>query len=296
MPKAGLRGPHPQPLSPWERGAADVPSNAEGAPSLLPLGEGGAIGRRKTPIFRRAMAPDEGLAAFTERSQMIGCRPSERGRAMASFDSKVISHIHQELHSHLPSEPALRTKALESLLAEKRLIDPAAVDAWIEMYRDEIGPKRGAAVVARAWRDSAFKARLLADATAAIGEFGFAGHATGHLQAVENTGEVHNLVVCTLCSCYPFSILGLSPSWYKSNEYRARAVRDPRGALEEFGVKLDHRTQVRVWDSTSERRYLVVPERPKGVEDWDEEALAKLVTRNSMIGAERDLSPARATA
>jgi nitrile hydratase subunit alpha len=210
---------------------------------------------------------------------------------MASFDSKTISHIHQELHSDLPSEPALRTKALESLLAEKKLIDPAAVDAWIEMYRDEIGPKRGATVVARAWRDSAFKARLLSDGTAAIGEFGFAGHATGHLQAVENTSKVHNLVVCTLCSCYPFSILGLSPSWYKSNEYRARVVRDPRGVLEEFGVKLDEKTEVRVWDSTSERRYLVVPEQPKGVEDWDEEALAKLVTRNAMIGTERDLSP-----
>ena len=212
---------------------------------------------------------------------------------MASFDGKTISHIHHELHSLLPSEPALRLKALESLLAEKGLIDPAAVDAWIEMYRDEIGPKRGAAVVARAWADPAFKARLLADGTAAIGELGFAGHATGHLQAVENTPEVHNLVVCTLCSCYPFSLLGLSPSWYKSNEYRARAVRDPRGALEEFGVKLDKATQVRVWDSTSERRYLVVPERPAGVEDWDEAALAKLVTRNSMIGAERDLSPER---
>ena len=131
------------------------------------------------------------------------------------------------------------------------------------------------------------------DIDAAIGEFGFAGHATGHLQAVENTPEVHNLVVCTLCSCYPFSILGLSPSWYKSNEYRARAVRDPRGVLKEFGVELDEGTQVRVWDSTSERRYLVLPERPKGVEYWDEAALAKLVTRNSMIGTERDLSPTR---
>jgi nitrile hydratase len=215
---------------------------------------------------------------------------------MTSFDSKTISHIHHELHSHLPSEPALRTKALESLLAEKKLIDPAAVDAWIEMYRDEIGPKRGAAVVARAWRDRAFKARLLADATTAIGEFGFAGHATGHLQAVENTADVHNLVVCTLCSCYPFSLLGLSPSWYKSNEYRARVVRDPRVVLEEFGVKLDDTTQVRVWDSTSERRYVVVPQRPKGVEDWDEGALANLVTRNSMIGTERDLSPNQAKA
>jgi nitrile hydratase subunit alpha len=210
---------------------------------------------------------------------------------VASFDSKTVSHIHQELHSHLPSEPALRTKALESLLADKGLIDPAAVDAWIEMYRDEIGPKRGAAVVARAWRDAAFKSRLLADGTAAIDELGFAGHATGHLQAVENTAETHNIVVCTLCSCYPFSILGLSPSWYKSNEYRARVVRDPRGVLEEFGVKLDDRTQVRVWDSTSERRYMVVPQRPEGVEGWSEEALAGLVTRNSMIGTERDLSP-----
>src|SRR3984957_8976283 len=295
MPKAGLRGPHPQPLSPWERGAADVPSNAEGAPSLLPLGEGGAIGRRKTPVFRRAMAPDEGLAAFTERSQMIGCRPAERGRAMASFDSKTISHIHHELHSHLPSEPDLRTKALESLLAEKKLIDPAAVDAWIEMYRDEIGPKRGAAVVARAWRDPAFKARLLADGTAAIDELGFAGHATGHLQAVENTADVHNLVVCTLCSCYPFSILGLSPSWYTSKEYRAAVVRAPRGVLEEFGVLVDDRPQGRVGESTSEGRYVVVPQRPNGVEDWGEGALANLVTRNAMIGTERDLSPKRAT-
>ena len=164
------------------------------------------------------------------------------------------------------------------------------------MYRDEIGPKRGAAVVARAWRDPAFKARLLADGTAAIGELGFAGHATGHLQAVENTADVHNLVVCTLCSCYPFSILGLSPSWYKSNEYRARVVRDPRGVLEEFGVKLDERTQVRVWDSTSERRYLVVPERRRASKTGTRRRSPDLVTRNAMIGTERDLSPKRATA
>jgi nitrile hydratase len=212
---------------------------------------------------------------------------------MTSFDSKKLSHIHHELHEHLPSEPALRTKALESLLTEKGLIDANAIDAWIEIYRDEIGPKRGAAVVARAWSDPAFKARLLADATEAIGEFGFAGHATGHLQAVENTPGLHNLVVCTLCSCYPFSLLGMSPAWYKSNEYRARAVRDPRGVLAEFGVALDEATQVRVWDSTSERRYLVLPQRPEGVEDWDENSLAQLVTRNAMIGVERDLAPSR---
>jgi nitrile hydratase len=212
---------------------------------------------------------------------------------MTSFDSRKLSHIHHELHSHLPSEPALRTMALESLLTEKKLLNAEAIDAWIEMYRDQIGPKRGAAVIARAWTDPAFKKRLLADATAAIAEFGFAGHATGHLQAVENTPDVHNLIVCTLCSCYPFSLLGLSPAWYKSNEYRARAVRDPRGVLKQFGVELGSGTQVRVWDSTSERRYLVVPERPVGVEDWSEDALAGLVTRNAMIGTERDLSPSK---
>jgi nitrile hydratase len=210
---------------------------------------------------------------------------------MASFDSQRISGIHRDLHEHLPPEPALRAKALESLLIEKGLVDPAAMDAWIEMYRDEIGPKRGARVVARAWRDPGFKKRLLADATAAIDEFGFAGHATGHLQAVENTHTVHNLIVCTLCSCYPFSILGMSPAWYKSNEYRARAVRDPRGVLKEFGVELDDAVEVRVWDSTSERRYLVLPQQPEGVDAWDEDSLARLVTRNSMIGTERDLSP-----
>jgi nitrile hydratase len=212
---------------------------------------------------------------------------------MTSFDSKKLSQIHHELHQHLPDEPALRTRALESLLTEKGLINTEAMDAWIEMYRDEIGPKRGASVVARAWSDPAFKTRLLADATAAIGEFGFAGHATGHLQAVENRPGLHNLVVCTLCSCYPFSLLGMSPAWYKSNEYRARAVRDPRGVLTEFGVEIDDATEVRVWDSTSERRYFVVPQRPEGVEDWDENRLAQLVTRNSMIGTERNLSPDR---
>lgn len=210
---------------------------------------------------------------------------------MTDYDSRKLSHIHHPLHSDLPSEPALRTKAIESLLTEKKLIDPAAIDAWIEMYSDEIGPKRGAAVVARAWTDPAFRERLLADGTSAIAELGFAGHGTGHLQAVENTPTIHNLVVCTLCSCYPFSLLGMSPAWYKSNEYRARAVRDPRGVLKEFGVHLDGETQVRIWDSTSERRYLVVPQRPLGLDGWEEDELAELVTRNSMIGTQRDLSP-----
>jgi nitrile hydratase subunit alpha len=203
---------------------------------------------------------------------------------MASYDSDKVAKIHRELHSHLPSEPALRVKALESLLVAKGMVDRAAVDAWIDVYADEIGPRRGARVVARAWRDPAFKARLLADGAAAIDEFGYHGHATGHLKAVENTDKVHNLVVCTLCSCYPFALLGMSPGWYKSNEYRARAVRDPRGVLAEFGIVLGADVEIRVWDSTAELRYLVLPQRPAGSEKLDEEALAGLVTRNAMIG------------
>jgi nitrile hydratase len=211
---------------------------------------------------------------------------------MASYDSDKVAKIHRELHSHLPSEPALRVKALESLLVAKGMVDRAAVDAWIDAYADEIGPKRGARVVARAWRDADFKARLLADGAAAIDEFGYHGHATGHLKAVENTDKVHNLVVCTLCSCYPFALLGMSPGWYKSNEYRARAVRDPRGVLAEFGISLKPEVEIRVWDSTAELRYLVLPQRPAGSETLDEEALAGLVTRNAMIGTALCQGPA----
>lgn len=207
----------------------------------------------------------------------------------SSYDPKKITEIHHHLHSELPSDPALRVKALESLLVEKGMVDSAAVDAWIDLYAEEIGPKRGARVVARAWSDPAFKARLLADGTAAISELGYQGHATGHLVAVENTDKVHNLVVCTLCSCYPFSLLGMSPGWYKSQEYRSRAVRDPRGVLKEFGVDLADDTEVRVWDSTAELRYLVVPQRPAGTETLGEDQLAALVTRNSMIGTDRRL-------
>ena len=203
---------------------------------------------------------------------------------MASYDSDKMAHIHRELASHLPSDSALRVKALESLLVEKGMVDPAAVDAWVELYSEEIGPKRGARVVARAWADPAFKARLLADASAAIDDFGYLGHATGHLIAKENTAQVHNLVVCTLCSCYPFALLGMSPAWYKANAYRARAVRDPRGVLAEFGVALGDDVEVRVWDSTAELRYLVLPERPAGTEGLGEDTLAALVTRNAMIG------------
>lgn len=203
-----------------------------------------------------------------------------------SFDGDRIAEIHRHLHSHLPPEPALRVKALESLLVEKGLVDPAALDAWIEAYTEEIGPKRGAAVVARAWVDDGFRARLLADAGEAVAEMGFAGQASGHLKAVANTDRVHNLVVCTLCSCYPFAILGMAPAWYKANEYRARAVRDPRGVLAEFGVTLAPGTAVDVWDSTAELRYMVLPRRPAGTEGMDEAALAALVTRNAMIGTD----------
>jgi nitrile hydratase len=244
-------------------------------------------------LFLLAVGSAEACHEALEEGQTTGHQNWDD--AITEFDPKKLSHIHHALHSDLPSEPALRTKALESLLTEKKLLDAAAIDAWIEMYRDEIGPKRGAAVVARAWIDPAFKERLLADGTSAIAELGFAGHATGHLQAVENTPTVHNLVVCTLCSCYPFSLLGMSPAWYKSNKYRARAVRDPRGVLKEFGVELGAETQMRVWDSTSERRYLVVPQRPVGLEGWEEGARAELVTRNSMIGTQRDLYPSGMT-
>ena len=209
---------------------------------------------------------------------------------MSSFDSEKIAEIHRELHRKLPSDSALRVKALEGLLVEKGLLDSATVDAWIDHYAEEIGPKRGAQVVARSWLDGGFRARLMSDAPAALDELGYLGHATGHLKAVENTPEVHNLVVCTLCSCYPFGVLGMAPNWYKTAAYRSRAVRDPRGVLAEFGVRLGDDVEVRVWDSTAELRYLVVPERPAGTDSWDEAALTALVTRNSMIGTDRDLS------
>ncbi len=222
---------------------------------------------------------------------MMGAARAATGRPdMTSFNSDKVAQIHRELHDHLPSDPALRVKTLESLLVEKGLVDPRAIDEWVQLYAEEIGPKRGAAIVAKAWSDAAFRARLLADAPAAVDEMGYLGNATGHLKAVENTAELHNLVVCTLCSCYPFSILGIAPDWYKAAAYRARAVRDPRGVLAEFGVALDDAVEVRVWDSTAELRYLVVPQRPAGTEGWDEAALATLVTRNSMIGTDRDLA------
>jgi nitrile hydratase subunit alpha len=207
--------------------------------------------------------------------------------------SNRIAAIHRELHSHLPPEPALRVKALESLLVDKGMLDPATVDAWIRVYTEEIGPKRGAEVVARAWTDAAFRARLLDDGSAAISEMGYqGGGGGGHIKVLANTPTVHNLVVCTLCSCYPIAVLGIPPTWYKTAAYRARAVRDPRGVLAEFGQPVADEVEVRVWDSTSELRYMVLPERPAGTEGWDAGRLARIVTRDAMIGTRRDLDPA----
>jgi nitrile hydratase len=205
----------------------------------------------------------------------------------------VSAHHHHHGHSHTepPSEVALRVKALESLLIEKGLVDPAALDALIETYEHKIGPHQGARVVARAWSDPGFKDWLLRDATAAIASMGYQGRQGEHMRVVENTRSVHNLVVCTLCSCYPWPVLGLPPVWYKAPPYRSRAVADPRGVLAEFGTELPADIEIRVWDSTSEVRFLVLPERPPGTDGWSEDELATLVTRNSMIGVERAKSP-----
>lgn len=199
-------------------------------------------------------------------------------------------HSHDHDHSEL-SEIELRVRALETLLTEKGYIDPPALDELIETYETRIGPKNGARVVARAWADADYRERLLKDATSAIAEFGFTGRQGEHMVAVENTDQTHNMVVCTLCSCYPWTVLGLPPVWYKSAPYRSRAVRDPRGVLDEFGVMLPDDTEVRVWDSTAEIRYLVIPKRPAGTDGWSEERLADLVTRNSMIGTGLALDP-----
>ena len=188
-------------------------------------------------------------------------------------------------HTATPeSDPAIRVRALESILAEKGLIDPKALDTLVDTYQHKIGPRNGAKVVARAWVDPAYKKRLLSDATAAIKEFGFSGLQGEDMVVVENTPEVHNVVVCTLCSCYPWPTLGLPPVWFKSAPYRARAVIDPRGVLKEFGTELPETVEVRTWDTTAELRYLVLPERPPGTEKMSEAQLAELVTRDSMIG------------
>ena len=205
---------------------------------------------------------------------------------------------HDHEHDHPPhgegselSDLQLRVRALESILTQKGYVDPAALDAIVEAYETKIGPHNGARIVARAWRDPDFKRALLADATAAVGTLGHVTRVGDHLVAVENTERVHNLVVCTLCSCYPWEVLGLPPVWYKAAPYRSRAVKDPRGVLKDFGVTLPATTDIRIWDSTAETRFLVVPMRPAGSDHLREEQLAALVTRDSMIGAGLPRSP-----
>jgi nitrile hydratase len=195
----------------------------------------------------------------------------------------MAEHDHEHEHSEL-SDAQLRVRALETVLTEKGYIDPAAIDAIIETYERKVGPHVGARVVAKAWNDPAFKQVLLADASAAVRTLGHESRVGDHLVAVENTPRLHNMVVCTLCSCYPWEMLGLPPVWYKSAPYRSRAVKDPRGVLADFGIKLPKETEIRVWDSTAETRFLVLPMRPSDTEGWSEERLTELVTRNSMIG------------
>jgi len=223
---------------------------------------------RKNPVGRRGFL--KGAAAGA--AGMFGARPP---------------HDHDHEHQAVPSDVNLRVKALESLLVEKGLVDRAAVDAIVDAYETKIGPRNGARVVARAWVDPAYRKRLLTDATAAIAELGYSGGQGEDMVVLENSPKVHNLVVCTLCSCYPWPVLGLPPVWYKSAPYRSRAVIDPRGVLREFGLELDEDVEVRVWDSTAEVRYLVLPERPAGTEQMTEEQLAALVTRDSMIGVRK---------
>jgi len=200
----------------------------------------------------------------------------------------------EDHHDSSEHGPAARVKALEQLLADKGLINPATLDSLVDTYENKIGPRNGARVVAKAWTDPEFRERLLADATTACAELGIAGPEGGHLVAIENTARVHNMVVCTLCSCYPWPVLGIPPAWYKSFAYRSRAVSDPRGVLADFGLKLADDVEIRVWDSSAEQRYIVVPERPAGTEKMSEEQLAELVTRDSMVGVAKVATPGKA--
>jgi nitrile hydratase len=210
------------------------------------------------------------------------------GAVAAGAPSVGHSHDH---HQELPSDPARRVKALESLLVEKGLVDPAALDALVDTYENHVGPRNGSQVVARAWVDPDFKQRLLKDGTSAIAEFGFSGSQGEQLTVVENTRDVHNVIVCTLCSCYPWPLLGLPPTWYKSAAYRSRTVIDPRGVMAELGLELAEDVEVRVWDSTAASRYFVLPERPEGTGSMSEDQLAALVTRDAMIGVAKVAAP-----
>ncbi|HSZ21283.1 MAG TPA: nitrile hydratase subunit alpha [Candidatus Acidoferrum sp.] len=218
------------------------------------------------------------------RRDFLATAATAAGAAVTNDLAHAQEPEHQHSHQAVPSDLTLRVKSLESLLVEKGLVDPATLDALVDAYEHKLGPRNGARVIARAWVDPAYKKRLLADATAAIAEFGFPSEHGTRMVAVENTSKLHNLVVCTLCSCYPWSVLGLPPVWYKSAAYRSRAVIDPRGVLREFGQELPEDAAVRVWDSTAEVRYIVLPERPAGTEKLNEQELAELVTRDAMIG------------
>lgn len=202
-----------------------------------------------------------------------------------------MAHEHDHDHQAVPSDPALRVKALESLLVEKGLVDPAALDVLVDTFEHKVGPRNGARVVAHAWVDPSYKQRLLTDAPAAIAEMGYTSGQGEHMMVLENGPKVHNLVVCTLCSCYPWPVLGLPPVWYKSAAYRSRAVIDPRGVLQEFGTQVGEDVEVRVWDSTAELRYIVLPERPAGTESLNEEQLAALITRDAMVGVTKLAPP-----
>jgi nitrile hydratase len=215
----------------------------------------------------------------------VAAAATTAGATAASDFAHADDHGHD--HQAVPSDLALRTRSLESLLVEKGLVDAAALDALVDVYEHKVGPRNGARVVARAWVDPAYKKRLLADASSAIAELGYSSAQGDDTLVVENTSRVHNLVVCTLCSCYPWPVLGLPPVWYKSAPYRSRAVIDPRGILREFGLELPDDVEVRVWDSIAELRYLVLPERPAGSEHLSEDALAALVTRDAMVGVAR---------
>jgi nitrile hydratase len=203
---------------------------------------------------------------------------------------------HDHEHQAVPSDPALRVKALESLLVEKGLVDPVALDLLVDRFENRVGPRDGARVVARAWVDPAYKKRLLTDAPTAIAELGYTSGQGEHMLVVENGPKVHNLIVCTLCSCYPWAVLGLPPVWYKSTAYRSRAVIDPRGVLREFGTQLDEDVEVHVWDSTAELRYIVLPERPAGTDNLSEAELAELVTRDAMVGVSKVPHPGEKSA
>ena len=206
------------------------------------------------------------------------------GAAAAQDLAHAQDHVHGHDHQVVPSDATLRVKSIESLLVEKGLVDRAALDALVDTYEHKIGPRNGARVVARAWVDASYKNRLLTNGSSAIAELGYTGLQGEHMVVVENTPKVHNMIVCTLCSCYPWPVLGLPPVWYKSAPYRSRSVIDPRGVLREFGLELPEDVEVRVWDSTAEVRYLVLPERPAGSQNLSEEALAALVTRDAMVG------------